>query len=192
MVEANKAGNKKWKGQDMPTKVARLVREPNDPFFLDAKEAYNTLPDDLRQEILGMNAVHNDSAGMANVHPMIRTHPESGDRVVYANSHFTRKIVGYSEEASKKTLDRVFDHVESMPIYKFKWTCECGSTCPECMHALMWDNRQLQHTATTAWASNDKFNKNRRELHRVTITDPTNTRPFFRPNGLAKVGHAEL
>merc|ERR1719359_1126725 len=140
----------------MPTKVARLVREPGDPFafgegyhadvtffesppiftfllarelpggeddtfFLDAKEAYNTLPEDLRDEITGLTAVHNDSAGMANVHPMIRTHPESGDRVVYANSHFTRQIVGYSEEESKRTLDRVFDHVESMPIYKFKW-----------------------------------------------------------------------
>merc|ERR550537_1516679 len=126
MVEANKAGNKKWQGQDMPTKVARLVREPGDPFafgegyhadvtffesppiftfllarelpggeddtfFLDATRAYDTLGDKLKAQIQGMSAVHNDSAGMANVHPMIRTHPESGKRVVYANSHFTRK-----------------------------------------------------------------------------------------------------
>merc|ERR1719326_2077614 len=32
MLEANKPGNHVWKGRDMPGRVARLVREPGDPF----------------------------------------------------------------------------------------------------------------------------------------------------------------
>jgi alpha-ketoglutarate-dependent taurine dioxygenase len=222
MVEANKPANKMWKGEKMPARMARLVREPGDPFafgegyhadvtffeqppfftflqarelpgakddtyFIDAVKAYETLPNDLKREITGLSCLHNDSAGMANVHPMVRTHPESGEQALYANSHFVHEVIGYPKNESKALLDRVFDHIENQPVFKFKWTCDvekCGTTCPSCMHALMWDNRQLQHTATTHWAHDDVLNKRRRELHRVTISggEP----PFFRPDGLRK------
>lgn len=216
MVEANKPSKKLWKGEQMPGRVARLVREPGDPFafgegyhadvtffqeppyftfllarelpggkddtyFIDAERAYYSLSQELREEIIGLQAYHNDSAGKVSMHPVVRTHPESGRQVLYANSHFVHSVVGYSKTESKALLDKLFDHVEAQPIFKFKWSCDveaCNTTCPSCMHALMWDNRQLQHTATTPWAKDPVLNKRRRELHRVTISG--DQPPFFR------------
>lgn len=217
MVEANKAGKKVWNGKEMPGRVARLVREPGDPFafgegyhadvtffkeppfftmlvarelpggeddttYIDVERAYDTLAPDLKAEISGMVAYHNDSAGKVSLHPMVRTHPESGKNVVYVNSHFTHKIAGYDDVEGKALLDKVFDHVEAQPVFRFKWTCDVetkGTTSPDCLHMLMWDNRQLQHTATTPWARNPKYNKRRRELHRVTISG--DQAPYYRP-----------
>jgi len=229
MVEANKPVNKVWRGKPMPNRMARLVREPSDPFafgegfhadvtffkeppfftflqgrelpgdeddtyFIDAVKAYATLPEDVKREVTGMSALHKDSAGMESVHPMVRTHPESGEQVLYVNSHFVHSdgVQGYTKNESKVLLDKVFDHIERQPIFKFKWSCDvekCGTTCPECMHALLWDNRQLQHTATTHWANNPVFNKRRRELHRVTISG--DEVPYYRPVWPAKAQSQE-
>lgn len=216
MVEANKPGNHKWKGKDMPGRVARLVREPGDPFafgegyhadvtffqeppfftflvarelpggmddtfYIDSAKGYDTLPEALKKEIAGLSATHHDHAGKNGSHPIVRTHPETGKPVLYVNSHFTHEVVGYDKEESKALLDKLFDHLESQPVFKFKWSCDvekCGTTCPQCLHALMWDNRQLQHTATTPWARDPTLGKRRRELHRVTISG--DEPPYFR------------
>jgi len=216
MVEANRPANHKWNGIQMPGTVARLVREPGDPFafgegyhadttffkeppfftflvarelpggqddtfYIDTVKAYKTLPDELKKEIVGLMAVHDDHAGKNASHPIVRTHPESGENALYVNSHFTHSIQGYGPEEGKALLDKLFDHIESQPVFKFKWTCDvekCGTTCPTCLHALMWDNRQLQHTATTPWARDPILGKRRRELHRVTISG--DEPPYFR------------
>lgn len=230
MVEANKLENKMWNGKAMPARVARLVREPSDPFafgegyhadvtfydqppfftflvgrelpggmddthFIDVARAYETLTPEIQSEITGMHAYHNDSAGICTTHPMVRTHPENGRKVLYANSHFVHKVLGYEKEEGSKLLDHVFDHIElKQPVFKFKWTCDvpagsnCGTKCPECMHALMWDNRQLQHTATTNWARDAVLGKRRRELHRVTISG--GEAPYFRPNQKVTAGRS--
>merc|ERR1740117_1266989 len=221
MVEANKMENKVYQGKTMPSCVARLVREPSDPFafgegyhadvtffqeppaftflvarempggmddtyFIDVASAYSNMPEDLKEEITGLAAYHNDSAGIVHRHPIVRTHPETGKQSVYVNSHFTHRVEGYEADEGKALLTKVFDHVElQQPIFKFKWTCgktieQCGTKCPECMHALLWDNRWLQHTATTKWAHDDVLGKRRRELHRVTIS--ASGAPFYRPN----------
>merc|ERR1719486_1310051 len=79
--------------------------------------------------------------------------------------------VGYDDVEGKALLDKVFDHIESQPIFKMKWTCDVekySTTHPDCLHAVIWDNRQLQHTATTPWA-----------LNRVTISG--DQAPYYRP-----------
>lgn len=242
MVDANKAGSKKWRGISMPERVTRLVREPGDPFafgeglhadvtffpkppvytflvgrelpggqddthFVDVGRAWRELPSHIREQTAGLSAVHNDSAGMHTVHPAVRTHPETGENAVYVNSHFTHPgaIVGYSEPEGGALLADIFAHVEAQPRFKFKWRCghadsgsdsgsispagHCGahpgpftsSECSECLHVLMWDNRALQHSSTTHWAADEKLNKRRRELHRITISDSAGERPFYRP-----------
>merc|ERR1712025_76837 len=130
MVEANKPGKKVWKGKEMPQGVARLVREPGDPFafgegyhadttffaeppfftflvarelpggqddtfYIDTVKAYKTLPDELKKEIVGLMAVHDDHAGK---------------NAMYVNSHFTHSIQGYGPEEGKALLDKLFDH----------------------------------------------------------------------------------
>jgi len=248
MVEANKEANRLWKGGDgkgeaqvMPPRVARLVREPGDPFafgegwhadvtffeeppvytlltarempggaddtfYIDCERAYANLPEDLKKQITGLSALHDDSAGKKWVHPMVRTHPETGVQALYANSHFTHSIVGFPAAEGKALLDKVFDHIEAQPIYKFKWAASridslkdsftegqakkgkdgTASTHPRTLHTLMWDNRALQHTATTDWAHMEEFKHRRRELHRVTIStnDKFEGKPFYRPKGL--------
>jgi len=241
MVEANKEQNRKYEGTVMPPRVARLVREPGDPFafgegwhadvtffeeppvytlltarempgggddtfYVDTERAYATLPEDLKKEITGLTALHDDSAGKKWVHPVVRTHPETGVQALYVNSHFTHSLVGFSAAEGKALLDKLFDHIEAQPIYKFKWAAARidslkdsftegqakkgkdgnSSTHPRTLHTLMWDNRALQHTATTDWAHMEEFKHRRRELHRVTIStnDKFEGKPFFRPKGL--------
>jgi len=250
MVEANKEKNRVWAGADgkeevkvMPQRVARLVREPGDPFafgegwhadvtffeeppvytlltarempgggddtfYVDCERAFLTLPEDLKKEVTGLHALHDDSAGKSYIHPIVRTHPETGVQSLYTNSHFTHSVLGYSKAEGKALLDKLFDHIEAQPIFKFKWAAsridslkdsftegqskkgkEQGSTSsthPRTLHTLMWDNRALQHTATTDWAHMEEFKHRRRELHRVTISnnDKFEGKPFYRPKGL--------
>jgi len=171
--------------QSPPYFTFLLARElpggKDDTFFIDTVRAYDTLSPELKDEIIGLQAWHNDSAGKVAMHPIVRTHPESGQHALYANSHFVHKVVGYAEKESKALLDKLFDHVEQQKIFKFKWTCDIeksSTTNPACLHALLWDNRQLQHTATTPWAQDPVLNKRRRELHRVTISG--DQPPFYR------------
>lgn len=241
MVEANKEANRKWDGETMPARVARLVREPGDPFafgegwhadvtffeepptytlltarempgggddtyYIDCERAYSTLPEALKKEVTGLHAMHDDSAGKKYAHPVVRTHPETGVQSLYVNSHFTHSLIGYEKAAGKKLLDQLFDHIEAQPIYKFKWAAAridelkgffeegqtkkgsngTSSTHPRTLHTLMWDNRALQHTATTDWAHMDEFKHRRRELHRVTVSpdERFQGKPFYRPQGL--------
>eukprot|EP00948_MAST-09A_sp_MAST-9A-sp1_P003533 g3533.t1 len=206
MVTANEDHRRYFEGKKLPDKVARLVREPEDPYafgegwhadvtffaqppfftflmgrempgrlddtiFIDVQRAYDDLPEPIKEEITGLSAYHNDSAGIFDVHPMVRTHPESGRHGLYVNSHFTHRIVGYSQEESTRLLNSIFDHIEAQPVFRFKWTGR---------HALLWDNRGLQHTATTEWAFDTEMGQKRRELHRVVISG--DDRPYFRWN----------
>ena len=47
-----------------------------------------------------------------SVHPMLRTHPETGRRSIYINRAFTTRIMGLSEIESRHLLELLFDHME--------------------------------------------------------------------------------
>ena len=88
-------------------------------------------------------------------HPVIRTHPETGKKVLFVNSLFTTHIEGLSRAESDAVLKLLFEHVTTAEYTcRFKWQ----------PHSIaIWDNRSTQHKPI-----NDYFPAHRR-LQRITI-----------------------
>ncbi|MBY6217329.1 TauD/TfdA dioxygenase family protein [Qipengyuania aquimaris] len=159
-----------------------LAREvPNcggDTLFANMHLAYERLSDQMKRFCEGLTAVHDISrvfAGRLNKtteelhekyppmrHPVIRTHPETGERVIYVNTGFTRHIEGLSKEESSWLLDHLYKTAWDVEIQcRFRW--KPGSVA-------LWDNRVCQHLAVS-----DYFPA-RRVMERVTIAGD---KPYF-------------
>src|SRR5258706_15239612 len=89
------------------------------------------------------------------VHPVVRTHPETGADGLFVNFGFTSKIVGLPRKESDPILTMLFSHV-TKPEYLVRWRWTPNSIA-------FWDNRVTQH-----YAVND-YLPQRRVMHRATI-----------------------
>jgi taurine dioxygenase len=88
-------------------------------------------------------------------HPVIRTHPESGKKVLFVNSLFTTRILGLPRQESEALLGFLFKHITT-PEYSCRFQWEPNSIA-------IWDNRSTQHKPI-----NDYFPAHRL-LERITI-----------------------
>ena len=92
---------------------------------------------------------------MESEHPVIRTHPETGRKVLYVNYAHTVGFKGMNQEESTPILAYLFEHqVRPEFCCRFRW--EPGSLA-------FWDNRSTQHNPV-----ND-YHGSRRLLHRITL-----------------------
>jgi len=88
-------------------------------------------------------------------HPVIRTHPESGKKVIFVNSLFTTHIEGLTAVESKAILTFLFEHITTVEYTcRFQWR-------PNSI--AIWDNRSTQHKPV-----NDYFPAHR-QLNRITV-----------------------
>ena len=89
------------------------------------------------------------------IHPVIRTHPETGKKAIFVNKFFTTRIVGLEPQESKFILDFLFSHIEKTEFQiRYRWNKN---------DMAFWDNRCTLHKAI--W---DYF-PNERKGRRVTI-----------------------
>jgi alpha-ketoglutarate-dependent taurine dioxygenase len=150
-----------WRERPAMGAVLRAVEVPphgGDTLWADMAAAHDGLPEDVRERISDMVAVHDFllSYGVAMSpeereaasaefpaveHPVVRTHPESGEKAIYVNRIFTSHIVGLEEAESEDLLDQLFATAE-FPEYQFRLCWEPGTVA-------MWDNRSTQHYATS-------------------------------------------
>jgi taurine dioxygenase len=154
-----------------------LPEEGGDTLFASQQLAYASLPEHLKQAIEGRRAAHSYTARYDDevvvgvqrpkltpaqlaevksvVHPVVRTHPETGEQVLFVNENFTTHILDIPEDESRQLLAELFAH-SARPefIYRHQWQ-------PHDM--LFWDNRALVHLA--AGCPLDQ----RRRMHRTTI-----------------------
>jgi taurine dioxygenase len=158
-----------------------LPAEGGDTLFANMHLAWDTLPAALRHAVQGLRAEHSYLAQYEELrrrnpyrppltqaqidevrpvlHPVVRTHPETGRRALFVSEHFTTRIIGIPEGESRALLDELFAHsVKPEHIYRHRWA-------PHDM--VFWDNRSLMHLAG---GTPDHL---RRKLYRTTIEGDT-------------------
>ena len=90
------------------------------------------------------------------LHPVIRTHPETGKRSIFTNNFFTSHIEDVDGEESDYLLSELAEAIRDTSIqFRVQWE-------PETF--VMWDNRCVHHVAT------DDFLPLFRRMERVTIS----------------------
>jgi taurine dioxygenase len=89
------------------------------------------------------------------LHPVVRTHPETGKKALYVNPGHTVRFTDMTEAESAPMLNYLFTH-QQRPEFTCRFRWEVGSLA-------FWDNRCAQHNPI-----ND-YHGWRRIMHRVTL-----------------------
>lgn len=90
------------------------------------------------------------------IHPLVRTHPETGRRSLYIGGHVVWEIVGMKEEEGRALLDELRTFATRPEfVYCHRW--QTGD-------AVLWDNRCTLHCATPF-----DEERHRRVMHRTTV-----------------------
>ena len=97
------------------------------------------------------------------LHPVIRTHPVSGQQGLFVSEGFTTRIVELGATESDAVLRQLFAHLDK-PEFTVRWRWKLGDVA-------FWDNRLTQHYATADYLPA------RRVMHRATILGDV---PFYR------------
>ncbi|GGJ78541.1 taurine dioxygenase [Streptomyces camponoticapitis] len=143
-----------------------------DTMWADMAVAYDNLPREVRDRIDGARAVHDFVPGFARFypaerlarfqdafppveHPVVRTHPETGRRMLFVNTSFTTRIVGLPREESDRLLRLLFQQAH-VPEYQVRFRWQAGDIA-------FWDNRATQHYAVA------DYGRHRRVAERVAI-----------------------
>ena len=170
-----------WRTEPSLGSILRAIELPpvgGDTLFSNMVAAYEGLSDKMKDFCCGLTAVHDIARVFARrlgkdpkelhdkyppqEHPVIRTHPETGERLIYVNTAFPSHIKDLSSEESDWLLQHLYAQA-AVPEYQCRFRWEPGSIA-------FWDNRACQH-----YAASDYFPAVR-IMERVTIAGD---RPFF-------------
>ncbi len=158
-----------------------LPNEGGDTLFANQHAAYDALPSALKSSIANLRAEHTYLAKYEelrarnpwrpkltqeqieqvkpHVHPVVRTHPETGRKALFVSEHFTTRIVGLPDDESRELLHELFAwSTRAELVYRHVWR-------PHDM--VFWDNRSVTHLAA---GTPDHL---RRKLYRTTIEGNT-------------------
>ena len=148
-----------------------------DTMFANMYRAYETLSEPIRNLLVGLTAVHDGEHvfrgryGLKDEgkvfprseHPVIRTHPVTGKKLLFVNRGFTTRIVQLKRDESAAVLEMLFRHIETPELHcRFKWQVNSIE---------FWDNRCAQHHALWDYFPAKRYG------HRVTICGD---KPFYR------------
>jgi len=137
-----------WLLQPTYGAVLRAVSLPElggDTVWADAGLVYRGLSDELKARIDDLFVTHNFKSSLDKVgyaypilaHPLVRTHPETGEDALFINFSMSPQVIGWSVEDSRALVTELLKAF-SNPEYqvRFKWTP--GTVA-------FWDNRALLH-----------------------------------------------
>jgi taurine dioxygenase len=172
--------------------VLRAVQLPSsggDTCFASMYAAYDDLSSAMQTFLEGLTAVH-DMTLVANrlrhvdylrapvdraswppvVHPVIRTHPETGRKLLNVNSNWTERIIELDDAESHALLQFLFEHLQSPSFQcRLRWKTHT---------VALLDNRAVQHFAVPDYHE-------RRVMHRFMLGD--DPAYYLRPVPLATV-----
>jgi len=153
--------------------------EGGDTGFCNMYRALETLPEATRRRIADLKCVHDASRNSAGelrrgfkdvsdpretpgaVHPLVRTHPETGRKALFLGRRRNAWIVGLPVDASEALLDELWAHA-ARPELAWTQRWRVGD-------AVMWDNRCAMHRRDAFDAAA------RRVMHRTQLVGD---RPF--------------
>ena len=157
--------------------MRELPAAGGDTMFANMYAAYEALSQPMQAFLSGLKAWHESEHVLGGtlgqklhggakeypraLHPVVRTHPETGRKCLYVNSGFTTRIEGLGEKESRALLDMLFDHVRTPEFHcRFRWQQNS---------VAFWDNRSAQHYALWDYFPHSRLG------YRVTIcgTRPT-------------------
>lgn len=140
-----------------------------DTQFANLVAAYDALSPSMRQFLDGLRAIHGygkvtgnaltetNRQSFSSEHPLVRVHPETGERVLYVSPEFLKSIVGLSARESQALLEFLWEHcVRPEFVVRFRWNAG---------DVAIWDNRATAHLAPEDIFDTD-FD---RQLYRVTL-----------------------
>ena len=136
-----------------------------DTLFANMALAYELLSDQMKSMLSELTAVHNGALPYQgsyrvappdgqqypiNEHPVITTHPESGEKILYVNSGFTSHIKGLQPWESRMLLDGLFRFIAQTPrlVCRVEWA-------PNTL--TFWDNRCTQHHAVWDYYPHSRY-----------------------------------
>jgi taurine dioxygenase len=161
-----------WRQIPSMGSMLRCVQCPEvggDTIWINMVEAYANLPDEMKARLEGLKAVHeflplfgivvpeDQHDAMREkfppaVHPVVRTHPETGEKILYVNEAFTTYLANYGHKtaqqyrigfdyklAEMELLQYLFRQAQA-PEYQVRLKWEPNTIA-------FWDNRSCQHYA---------------------------------------------
>lgn len=151
-----------------------------DTLFTNMHLAYEALSDGMKDLLSGLVGVNSSAQGYRGgrakkmkeldgmkdkfietsevsvaEHPVVRTHPETGRKSLYASRGHTERFKGMTAEESRPLIEYLADHAVR-PEFTCRMRWQPGTL-------VFWDNRCTQH-----FAVND-YQGERRRMHRVTL-----------------------
>lgn len=161
--------------------IGRIVPDNGgDTMFASLAAAYDDLPRSMKETLAGLSATHSLEHGFREslaepggrerlkdaleqnpdvVHPLVKTHPVTGRKLIFYSPTFMKKINELSARESDELLSWLRNHiVREKYIYRFAWDKDA---------IAFWDNRSVIHKPV-----NDYWPAHRR-MERVTIGDPS-------------------
>jgi alpha-ketoglutarate-dependent 2,4-dichlorophenoxyacetate dioxygenase len=153
--------------------AVKLPPQGGDTEFANTAMSYAALPEAIKTRIAGLRVVFYWGASARKLdniprseaelrehppidHPLVRTHPETGDRALYLGNHASH-ILGMAEAEGAALLDELLQHT-TKPEFVYTHGWRIGDL-------VMWDNRCLLHRAV----ANYEMGRYPRVLHRSVV-----------------------
>jgi taurine dioxygenase len=145
--------------------AVRLPSRGGDTQFVNMHLAYDELPEATKRRIADLRAIHvyqsrhsarklmelspeaKEEVPDAVVHPLVRTHPDSGRKAIYINPIRIEGVIGMAEDEALELLDRLLAHA-ARPQYEYRHRWREGDL-------VLWDNRCLLHKANGDYDMNE-------------------------------------
>ncbi len=169
--------------------VLQAIKIPpvgGDTLWSSNTAAFKGLPLELQQKLRGLTATHDIRKSFPLerfahneeerekllqtfkrnppvVHPVVRTHPVTGESLLFVSEGFTTHINELPEQESEQLLDFLFEHA-TQEQFHLRWKWQDGDIA-------IWDNRCTQHKALFDYGDAHRI------MHRATINGDV---PFYK------------
>lgn len=137
-----------------------------DTLVSSAVQQYKSLSPRFRKRLEGLTAIHSNNDGVSQElkhgdnavmrrqeltaeHPVVIVHPVTGEKALYVNPVYTKRIVGYDQEESDYLLNFLFDHIAKRQDFQCRVRYEENTV-------LVWDQRVTTHSQTLDYPAGDR------------------------------------